>query len=167
MTEEIKKPDDDKVNLSDEDKKDLIEEFNKRGYLLEDRMIEVLDSIENHYGILKGEIGMEYGRRNNNERVEIDAMLFTNQKLFLFDAKRTEYDWIFAPSLHKAVNTINLICHHPKRKFISLPMKVRENSPIRIVHHDFVVGFEGANLGKKNDKKSLALPKEKFRPIHD
>ncbi len=154
------------LNLNADDKKDLLDLFNMKGYLLEDKVTEILNNHTDHSGIWDGDLGIEYERRNK-ERVEIDTILKKNRKVFVIDTKRTTVDWIFSPSLNKSNALFNFVCLHPLRKYISVPMNLEEGSPIKMVKHDFAIGFDGEKLARKNDKKTLILPREGFRPIHD
>jgi len=127
-------------------------------------MIDVLSNHISSYGIWKGQIGVEYGCRNGGERVEIDAILRLNCKTIVADAKRTEFDWIFSPSLHRPNNIVNLIAVGKRRDHFVRTMKI-DVGPIKIVYHDFAIGFNGDKLSRKNGK-GLMLP-HSFRPIHD
>lgn len=154
------------LELTQEDANDLLSEFNKRGYLLEDKTYEVLNNHIQHNGIEKNQLGIEYEKKTG-ERVEFDVLLKTNMKIFVIDAKRTTYDWIFSPSLNKGKSLLNLICLHPKRGYVSVPMNLDEDSPIKTANHDFAVEFDGEKLSRKDNKNSLVLPRDGFRPIHD
>jgi len=153
------------IVLSDDDKEDLLKEFNKRGYLLEDEVIEILDKRFSRDEIWMGEIGVEYGRRNKGERVEMDVIFRKNTKTFIVEAKRTEFDWIFSPSLHRPKNIFNLILRWDKRGYIVRSM-TPDKGPIKIAHHDFAIGFDGKKLARKGKGDKLVLP-DSFRPIHN
>jgi len=153
------------IILSKEDKKDLLNEFSKRGYLLEDEVIEILDKCFSNDGIWTGEIGVEYGRRNKGERVEMDVIFRKNTKTFVVEAKRTEFDWIFSPSLHQPKNIFNLILRLPERGHVVESMAPDEG-PVKIAYHDFAIGFDEKKLARKENSDKLVLPYS-FRPIHD
>lgn len=154
------------LSLDEQDKKDLLEMFNKKGYLLEDKVTEILNNHTSYSSIWSGSLGMEYQKRNN-ERLEIDTILKKDMKVFVIDTKRTTYDWFFSPSLNKKNILFNFICLHPKRKYVSVPMNLEDECPIKMVSHDFTLGIEGGKLERKNDKKTLVLPRDGHRPIHD
>jgi len=162
VKEEVK---DVELALETNDKKDLLKEFTKRGYLLEDKMIDILSNhIEKSYGISSGQIGVEYGIRNGGERVEIDAILRLNCKTIVADAKRTKFDWIFSPSLHRPNNIVNLIAIGKGRNHFVKTMQI-DDGPIKIAYHDFAIEFDENELSRKGGNK-LSTP-HSFRPIHD
>lgn len=129
-------------------------------------MIDILSNhIDESYGISSGQIGVEYARRNGGERVEIDAILRLNAKTIVTDAKRTEFDWIFSPSLHRPDNIVNLIAIGKGRKHFVKTMRM-DDGPIKIVYHDFVIEFDENKLSRKRNSNKLSLPRS-FRPVHD
>ncbi|MCX6746876.1 MAG: hypothetical protein NTU63_01945 [Candidatus Pacearchaeota archaeon] len=155
------------VNLEEKDKKDLIKEFNKRGYLLEDKMISILSRrLSTFNNLYKNPIGIEYGRRNNGERIEIDAIVEIGDKTFVLDAKRTEYDWIFSSSIERPNNAINVVYIHPKEGYVSQPMIIDSSLGfLNVVYHDFAIKF-GENKLIRGRGEKISLP-EVNRPIHD
>lgn len=153
------------IELEENDKKDLIKEFNIKGYLLEDKVIEVLSNHIESDRIHKNSIGIEYGIRNKGERVEIDAVVKVRGKVLIIEAKRSKYDWIFAPSLHQQTDLVNLIYISPKNGHVVKKMKVDTDFPIKMLYHVFEAGFEGDKLFRASQNK-LSLP-DKRRPVHD
>ena len=162
----IVEADDREIILEAKDKEDILNEFNKRGYILEDTMIDILSNhIEKSYWMSSGQIGVEYARRNDGERVEIDAILRLNAKTIVAEAKRTEFDWIFSPSLHRPKDIVNLIAIGKGRDHHVKTMKIDEG-PIKIAYHDFAIEFDEDKLYRNGKNEKLSLP-HSFRPIHD
>mgnify|MGYP001602013376 FL=1 len=110
MTEETKKPEDENVNISKEDKALLINTINKKGFFLEEKAYGILEQRQGFPILKKNFIPRNYNKQFN-ERAEIDLVFAQDHKNLIIECKKTDYSWIFPKSLVGS-NNINFMVEY-------------------------------------------------------
>ena len=138
------------LKLKEGERDNLLYVLNRRGAILEEKVFAILKNCATEAG---GGSSLPVLRKiinYNGEPVEVDVVLDNGEKIFIFEAKKTEYSWVFLKDRNKP-NHLYLIYGSEK----GLRVKSRSTPDFVSVHSDLAVMIDKDGKLVKNTKKEF------------